>query len=64
MAVRDKEREKAKAIQWEESAKKNAEAKIQAEARIKAALKTNAELLTKRRANFDLKEKEAEDRRR
>lgn len=63
MAVRDKERERIKGEQQKEAAAKNAEARIKAEERISAALKSNTAILSKRRDDFDKKEKHAEERR-
>ncbi len=63
MVARDAEREKVKLQMEEEVKKKNAEARVKAEARIEAALKNNAAILAKRRTDFNLKEKEAEERR-
>lgn len=63
MVARDQEREKAKAEQQAEAAKRNAEARVKAEARIAAALESNAANLAKRRTEFDAKEKDAEARR-
>jgi hypothetical protein len=63
MVARDLEREKVKLEMEEEVKKKNAESRVKAEARISAALNSNVSILAKRRTDFNLKEKEAEERR-
>ena len=63
MLARDKERDKVKLEQQAEASKRNSEARVKAESRIAAALQSNSAILTKRRTDFDLKEKEAGARR-
>lgn len=63
MLARDTERERVKLEQQAVAVKQNEEARAKTESRIAAALQNNDEILSKRRTDFDLKEKEAETRR-